>query len=98
MKDLSRMSKRHAWETYHVVSRADVMSGRASAMQCLAEIMMRLQYADKHYGGRLDTRHLIWMAKLWNRVDLRTKTSLPIDNYSFIVNKMKPVHHMMRLK
>jgi hypothetical protein len=95
MKDLSKMTKRNAWDTYHIVSRADVMSGRASAVQCLAEIMMRLQYADKHYGGRIDNRHLMWMVKLWNRVDLVSKVSLPIDNYSFIVSKMQPVRHLM---
>lgn len=97
MKDLSKMTKRNAWDTYHIVSRADVMSRRASAVQCLAEIMMRLQFSQKHYGGRIDTRHLVWMAKLWNRVDVMTKSSLPIDNYAYIVNKMKPVHHLMKL-
>lgn len=97
MRDLSKLTKRNAWGTYHVVSRADVMSRRASAVKCLAEIMMRLQYAQQHYGGRIDKRHLVWMAKLWNSIDLMTKTSLPIDNYAFIVNKMKPVHHLMKL-
>jgi hypothetical protein len=85
MKDISRMSKRSGWDTYHVVSRADVINGRASADECLAEIMMRFQYADKHYGGKIDRRHMEWMIKLWKRVD---KIFLPLDTYKFIADKL----------
>ena len=88
MKDISGMSKRSGWDAYHVVSRADVISGRASAEECLAEIVMRIQYAHKHYGGRIDRRHMEWMIKLWKRVDVAAVIGLPLDNYNFIANKM----------
>lgn len=77
------------WRKYHKVNARDLKNHRGNQKlsdSAGQEIVARIAFTRKYYGGKSDARHMRWMLRLKPVINLSTRIDMPLSALSVLQN------------
>lgn len=84
-KKYAHSPKSSEWKAYHRVSFAELDRGRVAVSECVKELNMRTNYANKYYKGRFDEKHRHVMNRIGKH--LKGEDALGLSLQAIIVSR-----------